>query len=72
MEVLEEEELRVMREQQQHFEDVKTAELQEAQRMEQSETRKKQEFERKKQTEKEKKKNKILAHRKIVSRCIAK
>lgn len=34
MEVLEEEELRVMREQQKHFEDVKNAEQLEAQRME--------------------------------------
>jgi hypothetical protein len=40
--------------------------------MEQSETRKKQEFERRKQTEREKKKNKMLAHKKIVSRVIAK
>jgi hypothetical protein len=34
--------------------------------------RKKQEFERRKQSEREKKKNKIMAHKKIVSRCIAK
>lgn len=40
--------------------------------MEQSEMRKKQEYERIKQTEREKKKNKILAHKKIVSRSIAK
>lgn len=72
MEVLEEEELRVMREQQKHFDDVKTAEHLEAQRMEQAELRKKQEFERRKQNEREKKKNKIAAHRKIVSRQIAK
>jgi hypothetical protein len=36
--------------------------------MEQAELRKKQEFERRKQNEREKKKNKIAAHRKIVSR----
>lgn len=72
MEVLEEEELRVMREQQKHFDDVKTAEHLEAQRMEQAELRKKQEFERRKQNEREKKKNKIAAHKKIVSRQIAK
>jgi radial spoke head protein 3 len=48
MEVLEEEELRVMREQQKHFDDVRTAEHLEAQRMEQAELRKKQEFERRK------------------------
>lgn len=40
--------------------------------MEQAELRKKQEFERRKQNEREKKKNKITAHRKIVSRTIAK
>eukprot|EP00347_Sterkiella_histriomuscorum_P006020 403354377 len=72
MEVLEEEELRVMREQQKHFDDVRTAEHLEAQRMEKSELQKKQEFERRKQNEREKKKNKIAAHRKIVSRQIAK
>jgi hypothetical protein len=72
MEVLEEEELRVMREQQKHFEDVKNAENLEAQRMEQAELRKKQEFERRKQIEREKKKNKVAAHRKVVARQIAK
>ena len=40
--------------------------------MEQAELRKKQEFEKRKQNEREKKKNKIAAHRKIVSRQIAK
>ena len=40
--------------------------------MEQAELRKKQEFERRKQNEREKKKNKIGAHRKIVSRQISK
>ncbi len=40
--------------------------------MEQAEQRKLQEFERRKQNEREKKKNKIAAHKKIVSRMIAK
>jgi len=40
--------------------------------MEQAELRKKQEFERRKQNEREKKKNKVNAHRKIVSRQLAK
>lgn len=72
MEVLEEEELRVMREQQKHFEDVKNAELLEQQRMEQAEQRKKQEFERRKNNEREKKRLRILAHKKLVARVIAK
>ncbi len=40
--------------------------------MEQAELRKKQEFERRKQNEREKKKNKVNAHRKVVSRQVAK
>lgn len=61
-----------MREQQKHFEDVRNAEIMEAQRMEQAELRKKQEFERRKQNEREKRKNKIAAHKKLVARTIAK
>lgn len=41
MEVLEEEELRVMKEQQKHFEEVRNAELMEAQRLEADELRRK-------------------------------
>jgi hypothetical protein len=40
--------------------------------MEQAEVRKKQEFEKKKANEREKKKNKVAAHKKVVSRMIAK
>lgn len=72
MEVLEEEELRAMKEQQKHFADVSEAEVLEAQRMEQAEQRKKQEFERRKQLERDKKKNRVLGHKKVVSRVIAK
>ena len=46
--------------------------MMEANRMEQAEIRKKQEFEKKKAHEREKKKNKVAAHKKVVSRMIAK
>jgi len=72
MEVLEEEELRVMQSQQHHFTDLNKTELSDAQRMEQMEQRKLQDFERRKALERERKKNKIAAHRKIVARNIAK
>ena len=72
MEVLEEEELRVMRAQQHHYADLNKTENSDAQRMEQMESRKLQEFERRKALERERKKNKIAAHRKICSRGIAK
>jgi len=72
MEVLEEEELRVMKSQQQHFTELNKTELSDAQRMEQMEQRKLQEFERKKALERERKKNKIAAHRKVCARTLAK
>ena len=72
MEVLEEEELRVMKSQQQHFNELNKTELSDAQRMEQMEQRKLQEFERKKALERERKKNKIAAHRKVCARTLAK
>jgi hypothetical protein len=72
MEVLEEEELRVMRNQQQHFADLAKTEHGDANRMEQMEQRKLQEYERRKALERERKKNKFSAHRKICSRFIAK
>lgn len=72
MEVLEEEELRVMRQQQTHYADLNKTDSSDAQRMEQMEQRKLQEFERRKALERERKKNKIAAHRKICSRTIAK
>mmetsp|Transcript_26407 Transcript_26407/g.25560 ORF Transcript_26407/g.25560 Transcript_26407/m.25560 type:complete len:123 (+) Transcript_26407:481-849(+) len=72
MEVLEEEELRVMREAQKHFEDVSNAENLEAQRMEQAELKKKQEFEKRKQMVKDKKKNLIMGHKKVASRVVSK
>jgi radial spoke head protein 3 len=72
MEVLEEEELRVMKGQQQHFTELNKTEVSDAQRMEQMEQRKLQEFERKKALERERKKNKIAAHRKVCARTLAK
>ena len=72
MEVLEEEELRVMRSQQQHFNDLDKTEMSDSQRMELMEQRKLQEFERRKALERDRKKNKIQAHRKICSRVLSK
>ena len=72
MEVLEEEELREMRSQQKQFTEIRNAELAEIQRMENAEIKKRQEFDKKMQSEKEKKKNRVFAHKKIVSRQIAK
>lgn len=72
MEVLEEEELREMREQQDHYNRMLQAENTDIQRMEQTEAKKQQDFAKLKATMREKKKNKQLAHRKIVSRQIAK
>jgi len=72
MEVLEEEELRTMKGQQQHFTELNKTELTDAQRMEQMEQRKLQEFERKKALERERKKNKIAAPRKVCARTLAK
>ena len=72
MEVLEEEELRVMRSQQQHYNDLHKTEMSDSQRMELMEQRKLQEFERRKALERDRKKNKIQAHRKICSRLLSK
>lgn len=58
MEVLEEEELREMREQQEHYNRMLQAENTDIQRMEQTEAKKLQDFERLKATMREKKKNK--------------
>ena len=61
-----------MRSQQAHFADMTKTEQSDAQRMELMEQRKLQEFERRKALERERKKNKVLAHRKICSRGLAK
>jgi predicted phosphoribosyltransferase len=72
MEVLEEEELRTMKEQQKHYSDLMKSELYEAQRMEQAEAKRKEEFERRKKAARDKRKNQILAHKKVICRQTAK
>jgi CRISPR/Cas system CSM-associated protein Csm3 (group 7 of RAMP superfamily) len=72
MEVLEEEELRVMREQQAHYEKMRNDEIAEAQKLEAIELRKMQEIERKKADAKLKKADRVNAHQKFESRQIAK
>lgn len=72
MEVLEEEELREMKEQQDHYNRMLQAEHTDITRMENNEMKKLQDFEKLKSNMREKRKNKQLAHRKVVSRSIAK
>jgi len=72
MEVLEEEELKEMREQQDHFKRIQAAELGDIERMEQNEQKRLADFVKLKNNMREKKKNKQLAHRKIVTRVVAK
>mmetsp|Transcript_7483 Transcript_7483/g.11668 ORF Transcript_7483/g.11668 Transcript_7483/m.11668 type:complete len:342 (-) Transcript_7483:985-2010(-) len=72
MEVLEEEELKEMREQQDHFKRIHAAELGDIERMESNEHKRLADFAKLKNNMREKKKNKQLAHRKIVTRVIAK
>jgi hypothetical protein len=72
MEVLEEEELREMREQQEHYNRMLTAEDTDMKRMENNEKKKLDDFEKMKTNMREKRKNKQLAHRKVVSRQVAK
>jgi hypothetical protein len=72
MEVLEEEELREMQAQQDHFNRMNDAERGEIERMEAQEKKKLSEFEKLKSNKREVKKNQQLAHRKIVSRKVAK
>ena len=72
MEVLEEEELREMREQQDHYNRMLAAEMTDIQRMEANENKRLSDFEKLKSNMREKRKNKQLAHRKVVSRQISK
>lgn len=62
MEVLEEEELRIMDEQKNEYEEVRNAELIEAQRFEAAEARIKAETDRRRLQQQARKKNKKLAH----------
>ena len=72
MEVLEEEELREMREQQDHYNRMLQAENTDIARMEANEAKRLADFEKLKSNMREKRKNKQLAHRKIVARQVAK
>ena len=72
MEVLEEEELREMKEQQDHYKRMLSAEVNDIQRMEGQEAKKLADFEKLKANQREKKKNKQLAHKKVVARSLAK
>lgn len=70
--VLEDEELRVMKEQQKEYEEVRNAELIEAQRLEAAEIRRKQELDRRKIQQKARKEERKAAHKKYVARVLAK
>ena len=72
MMALEQEELRIMKEQQKEYEEVRNAELIEAQRLEAAETRRKQELDRRKIQQKARKEERRAAHKKHVSRVLAK
>lgn len=72
MEVLEEEELRIMDEQKKEYEEIRNAELIEAQRFEAAEARIKAEQDRRKVQQKARKDQRRLAHQKHVSRVKAK
>ena len=72
MEVLEEEELRVMREQQRSFEEIRNVKLIEAHRLEAKELRRKQEIDRRRNQQRAIKSHKIEQDKKYESRLIAK
>ena len=72
MEVLEEEELRIMKWQQKEYEEIRNAELIEAQRFEAAEERVKQEISRRAVQQKARKTDRKLAHEKHVARVTAK
>ena len=72
MEVLEENELAIMKQQKKEYEEVRNAELIEAQRFEAAEARVKAEQERRANQQRERKKQRKWAHQKHVSRVVAK
>lgn len=72
MEVLEEEELREMKETQDHQIRMTNADAQDIERMENNEIKKLKDFEKLKNQMKEKKKNRVLAHKKVAARVISK
>lgn len=70
--VLEEAELRTMKEQQKEYEEIRNAELIEAQRLEAAEQRRKYELDRRKIQQKARKEERKAAHKKHVARVMAK
>lgn len=70
--VLEDEELRIMKDQQKEYEEIRNAELIEAQRLEAAEIRRKQELDRRKIQQKARKEERKAAHKKYVARVLAK
>jgi len=72
MEVLEEEELRIMKIQQKEYEEIRNSELIEAQRLEAGELRRKQELERRKMQQGARKEERKAGHKKHVARIMAK
>lgn len=72
MEVLEEEELNTMREQQDYYKRMLTAEVNDIARMEATEKKRLEEFQKNKLNMREKKRNKQQAHRKVVARTMSK
>jgi len=72
MEVLEEEEHRTMREEQERYDELRYAELVEAQRLEAFETRQQEETERRTRQHRLKTDQGVQGHKKIVSRLLAK
>ena len=69
--VLEDEELRIMKDQQKEYEEIRNAELIEAQRLEAAEIRRKQELDRRKIQQKARKEERKAAHKKYVARVLA-
>lgn len=72
MEVLEEEELNTMKEQQDYYKRMLTAEVNDIARMEATEKKRLEEFQKNKLNMREKKRNKQQAHRKVVARTMSK
>ena len=70
--VLEDEELRIMKDQAKEYEEVRNAELIEAQRLEAAEIRRKQELDRRKIQQQARKEERKAAHKKYVARVLAK
>ena len=72
MSVLEEEELKIMKQQQKEYEEIRNAELIEAQRLEAKELRLKKEIDQRKVQQRARKEERKAAHKKYISRVMAK